>query len=142
MLLTGFVPFAIFDGSRRTMNTPDPRHVVLQFNECINRKDLKKLSGLMTENHEFIDRDGNVTKSRERMVPAWEHFFEAFPDYHNVFDRVEVRGDTVLILGHAFWSELRPYDPVIWSAVVVGKRIRQWRNYEDTPQNRRAFHLV
>jgi ketosteroid isomerase-like protein len=123
------------------MNTPDPRQVVLQFNECINRKDLKELSSLLTENHEFIDREGNSTVSREKMEIAWGRFFEAFPEYHNVFDRVEIQGDIVVIVGHAFWSEEKPLDPVIWSARVDGNRIRQWRIYEDTLENRLAFHL-
>lgn len=141
-MLIGFGSIVIFDGSRETMNTHDPRFVVLQFNECINGKGLKKLSSLMTEDHEFIDREGKATVSRQRMVSAWERFFEDFPDYRSIVDRIEVQGDTVVILGHAFWSEQKPCDPVIWSAVVVGNRIRQWRIHEDTPQNRQAFYLI
>jgi ketosteroid isomerase-like protein len=123
------------------MNTPDPILVVLQFNECINGKDLEKLSGLMTDDHEFIDRTGHRTASKAQMVLAWKRFFESFPEYHNVFDRVETKGNMVMILGHAAWSKEKPYDPVIWSAVVVDNRVRQWRIYEDTPEIRRAFCL-
>jgi hypothetical protein len=42
------------------MNTKDPKLIALQFNDCINNQDLEGLSLLMTDDHAFIDREGNV----------------------------------------------------------------------------------
>lgn len=42
------------------MNTKDPKLIALQFNECINKQDIKGLSSLMTDDHTFIDRAGVI----------------------------------------------------------------------------------
>ncbi len=38
----------------------------------------------MTDDHAFIDADGNVFRGRARVLDAWSGFFDAFPDYRNV----------------------------------------------------------
>ena len=47
------------------MNSKDPKLTALQFNECINNRDIKGLSSLMTEEHTLIVRDGEVVKGKE-----------------------------------------------------------------------------
>jgi hypothetical protein len=37
-----------------------PNRVAAEFNEAINRRDLGALADLMTEDHTFVDSDGNV----------------------------------------------------------------------------------
>jgi ketosteroid isomerase-like protein len=58
------------------MNTRDPKLTALQFNEYINKQDIKGLSHLMTENHTFIDREGKVDKGKRSMIKGWMEFFE------------------------------------------------------------------
>jgi len=42
------------------MNSRDPKLIVLLFNECINNQDVEELTSLMTEDHTFIDRKGEI----------------------------------------------------------------------------------
>ena len=80
------------------MNTKDPKLVALQFNEYINRQNIKGLSELMTDDHTFIDRAGKIDKGRESMTKGWSEFFKHFPDYRNTFTRVESNKDLVIQL--------------------------------------------
>lgn len=123
------------------MNRRDPKLTALLFNECINNRDLTGLAGLMTDDHMFIDRNGEVTSSKQVMVGTWRRFFVLVPHYRNTFDRIQSKGDTVVILGHAYWSEEQPHDPAIWVATVVGDLVREWRIVADTAENRRRLDL-
>lgn len=124
------------------MNTKDPKLIALQFNECINNQDLDGLALLMTDDHTFIDREGNVGQPKQTMVQGWKEFFETFPDYRNTFNRIESQDNRVTILGFAYWSVNEPYDPVIWTGIIVDDRVQEWRVYADTESNRRQFNLL
>ncbi len=124
------------------MNSRDPKLTCLLFNEAINRQDLDGLSALMTENHTFIDRNGKVGRPKSFMIDGWRQFFEMFPAYRNTFTRIESRGDFVTILGHAFWTEQQPHDPVIWTAKIENDLVAEWRVYADSGDNRKSLQLV
>jgi hypothetical protein len=124
------------------MNTKDPKLAAVEFNECINRRDLDGLSRLMTDDHTFIDRDGKAAQPKKVMIESWKQFFELFPEYKNAFTRVESKENLVVMLGYAFWSQEQPYDPAIWTALIHEDLVREWRIYADTEANRKAFNLV
>jgi ketosteroid isomerase-like protein len=124
------------------MNSRDAKLIALLFNECINNQDIKGLSRLMSEDHTLIVREGTVVQGKEANRKGWTSFFEMFPDYRNRFDRIESREDLVIIMGHAFWSEEQPYDPVIWTAKVENDRVARWRIYDDTTENRKELGIV
>lgn len=124
------------------MNTKDPKLVALQFNECINNRDLNGLTQLMTEDHAFIDRKGTVHEPKQTMVQGWKEFFRTVPQYKNTFCRVQSKDNLVVILGYAYWSEEQPHDPVIWTAIIVNDLVREWRVHEDTEANRKSFDLI
>jgi hypothetical protein len=138
--------FLIFNGSSpgffRAMNRKDPKLIALQFNECINNRDLDGLARLMTEDHTFLDRDGKVGRPRHVMLNGWREFFHMFPTYKNTFDCVQSKENLVMILGRAFWSDEQPYDPVIWIATIVDDLVGEWRIYADTEDNRRRFDFL
>ncbi|UCG27921.1 MAG: nuclear transport factor 2 family protein [Bacteroidales bacterium] len=123
------------------MTSQDPVSVVRSFNDCINNRDTEGLSGLMTENHTFIDRDGKSHGPKSYMVDGWIRFFNTFPKYRNTFKKIESAGNHVFVLGFAYWSEEEPYDPVIWTAVIENNLVAEWRVYEDTAGNRKKFNL-
>lgn len=123
------------------MTSENPISIVKAFNDCINNQDIDGLSGLMAENHTFIDRDGNSDGPKSRMVEGWKQFFQMFPEYRNTFTKIIATDNRVFVLGFAYWSEKEPYDPVIWTAVVENNLVSEWRIYEDTPGNRRKFKL-
>ncbi len=79
---------------------------------------------------------------KEANRKGWASFFEMFPDYRNTFDRVESKDDLVMIVGHAFWSDEQPFDPVIWEAKIENDRVARWRIYDDTEENRKELGIV
>ena len=117
----------------------DPKLIALRFNDCINSKDLDGLARLMTDDHTFVDREGVVHKPKGAMVEAWRKFFVAFPLYRNTFNELKSDGNDVAILGHAYWSEKQPYDPVIWSATIANDLVREWKIHNDSEENRKRF---
>jgi predicted SnoaL-like aldol condensation-catalyzing enzyme len=117
----------------------DPISIVREFNDCINNQDIGGLSGLMADDHTFVDRDGSRHGPKQKMVDGWKQFFKMFPDYRNTFHRIIEKDNLVYVSGFAFWSDKEPYDPVIWSALLKENLITEWRVYEDTPENREKF---
>jgi predicted SnoaL-like aldol condensation-catalyzing enzyme len=124
------------------MNSVDPKLTALQFNEYINRQDIDGLSSLMTEDHTFIDRKGEVDKGKETMIKGWIDFFKSFPDYKNTFERVESKGNLVVLYGFATWKKAADPDYAIWTAEIEDDLVAQWRIYEDTEENKRRFNLI
>jgi predicted SnoaL-like aldol condensation-catalyzing enzyme len=124
------------------MNTKDPKLIALQFNEYINKQDIKGLSSLMTEGHTFIDRKGKVDKGKGSMTKGWIEFFKSFPAYKNTFYRVESRENLVILVGYAYWSEKDKYDPAIWTARIENDLVAEWRIYENTEENRQMLGII
>jgi predicted SnoaL-like aldol condensation-catalyzing enzyme len=123
------------------MNTKDPKLTSLQFNEYINRQDIKGLNSLMTQDHTFIDRDDNITKGKDVMIKGWLEFFKSFPKYKNVFSRVYSDNNIVVLVGYAYWSKKEPHDAAIWTARIKNDRVAEWRIYKDTKKNRKKFNI-
>lgn len=124
------------------MNSRDPKLIALLFNECINNQDIKGLSSFMTEDHTFIDRKNEVTAGKEAMTKGWLDFFNQFPNYKNIFLRVESQGDDLVILiGYANWSKDSEKDHAIWTATIEDDLVAEWRIYEDREENRKKFNI-
>lgn len=123
------------------MNLKDPKLTALQFNECINNQDIIGLSNLMTEDHTFIDRKGEIDKGKESMTKGWIDFFNQFPEYKNTFTRVESRNELVILLGYARWSIDSSEDHAIWTATIKDDLVAEWRIYHDSEENRKKFKI-
>jgi len=123
------------------MNNDKQKTIVLQFNECINNRDIHGLTTLMTDDHTFIDKDNHLLQGKEKVVEAWQGFFALFPDYRNIFERVESRNNLVVIIGHSTCSEKQLDCPALWTAKLRGEKIAEWRVYDDTPENRKRLGL-
>jgi ketosteroid isomerase-like protein len=118
------------------MRATDAENVVVRFNDAINRRDLGSLAELMTEDHTLIAGEEEPISGRETCLRAWERFFELLPDYRNVFQEVRAQGALVRVRGRSICSDECLNGPAIWTAVVEGRRVREWRVHEDTPRNR------
>ena len=116
------------------MNRRDPKLIALQFNEFINERNVEGLSSLMTEDHTFVDRQGEVDQGKESMTRGWIHFFNQFPEYRNNFTRVESRDDLVILIGYATWHEGDAPDHAIWTARIRDDLVAEWRIYPDTEE--------
>ena len=124
------------------MNTRDPKLTALLFNESINNQDIEGLTGLMTEGHTFIDREGDVEAGKELMTQGWIGFFQSFPEYRNTFTRVESRDNLVILIGYGTWREGENPDHAIWAATIEDDLVAEWRIYHDTPENRERFGIT
>jgi len=123
------------------MDLYNPIEIVERFNECINNQDIEGLSNLMSDDHVFIDRDGSSHGPKSFMVEGWKDFFKMFPEYKNTFEKIKIYNDRVVVLGFAYWSKKEPCDRVIWSALIKGSLITEWRIDVDTPENRKRFNI-
>ena len=124
------------------MDAFDVMMVALKFNEKINARDLEGLAELMTEDHTFIDIPGEVYRGKGIMKDGWRDFFTRYPDYRNIFTRVQVDNDFVVMVGYSTCS-YDPLDgPALWSAKVRDGQVAEWRVYEATDQNRRNLKLI
>jgi ketosteroid isomerase-like protein len=126
----------------QAMYSVDPKLIALQFNETINRQDIKRLASLMTEGHMFIDRKGAVDEGKATMTQGWIDFFRSFPEYRNTFERVQSQGNLVVMYGYATWEVGADPDYAIWTARIEGGLVAEWRIYEDTEENKRHFNLA
>jgi ketosteroid isomerase-like protein len=123
------------------MTNDQQKTIALQFNECINSRDLAGLAALLTDDHTFIDSANAAVHGKERVVEAWRGFFALFPDYRNHFEQVESRTDVVAIMGRSTCSEPQLDGPALWTAKLSGDKVAEWRVYNDTPDNRRALNF-
>ncbi len=119
-----------------------PTEIVHQFNDCITQRDAARLSGFLAEDHVFVDNAGNMVSGKQDCIAAWSGFFDAFPDYYNVLDRVEDKHKFVAVAGHSICSDARLHGPALWKAVVAGEVIAEWHVLDDTEENRRLLGLA
>ena len=49
----------------------DPKLVAMLFNEQINHRDLEALTEMMTDDHTFIDSEGDIVKGKKEMKKGW-----------------------------------------------------------------------
>lgn len=120
---------------------PDPKLVVLQFNECINRQDLVGLGSLMTADHVFIDSSDEVCIGKELMLASWADFFRQYPDYQNHFTLLQSSDNQVAVIGHSTCVYEPLNGPALWAARVEDDLVSGWRVYLDTPVNRQKLDL-
>ncbi|GAB3431561.1 nuclear transport factor 2 family protein [Flindersiella endophytica] len=108
----------------------DSAAVAEAFNAAINARDLDRLAGLMTDDHTFVDSAGETVAGKPACVDAWRGFFEAFPDYRNVFTSLvadAADGAVVTIEGRSECADARLAGPARWTAVVRDGRVARWQ---------------
>ena len=118
------------------MIVSDQKTIALQFNDCINNRDLECFERLMSDNHTFIDTGNNASKGKQTCLTIWEGFFKMFPDYKNVFETITANDNLVIMMGYSACSDKRLDGPAIWTAKIIDDKIEEWRIYEDTIGNR------
>lgn len=124
--------------------------VALAFVEAINSRQPGHLAELMTDNHKFIDTDGNSVQGKVAMGEAWRRYYALFPDYALSIDQAIVREDLVILTGsssgnlsdHGKKTLMRPNGSpaqagdfqgrAIWTARIEGDLVSEWRVYPDT----------
>ena len=96
------------------MDPVDPQKTVLEFNDYINGRNIDGLSSLMPDDYTFIDTDDNVITGKKNGVSSWKKFFALVPEYKNVFQRVLIRGNLVIVVGYSICPNKLLDGPAIW----------------------------
>jgi ketosteroid isomerase-like protein len=117
-----------------------PAEIVLNFFDCVNRRDAGKLADWMTEDHVFIDSLGRAVQGREAMRSGWRAYFTLCPDYWISHKEILADGNVVAVFGKAGGTisadgKLPPENewrtPAAWLAVVENGLVKEWRVYAD-----------
>jgi hypothetical protein len=138
------------------------KKTVQDFVNAINEHDIDGICSLMTDDHKFIDAQGNEVSGKDKMKNGWIAYFLWFPDYRieitDIFEQREsakfVYGagrklKKVDIVGHNFialfgfasgtYQGLKTDDdrdfwrlPASWKATLEGGKIKLWQVYCDT----------
>ena len=75
--------------------------IVTDFTDAINSSDVLRITDLMTDDHVFIDSQGNKATGKELLKQAWAGYFELFPDYRIEIEETFEKDSLICILGYA-----------------------------------------
>ena len=105
------------------------------FVNAINAHDVSKLYALMTDDHQFIDAQGNTVTGKDKMKAGWAGYFQLFPDYEIEVSNVFIKEDTVAAFGFveaSFKGKNHWRLPAAWKAVIENGKVKLWQVYADT----------
>jgi hypothetical protein len=123
--------------------------VVAAFIAAINRRDPSEISGLMTEDHTFVDSGGRRESGRENMVAGWKEYFRMFPDYKIDVDSILGDKNLVAVFGSASGTyngkrglvpENRIEMPAAWKALVENGKVKLWQVFTDWTEGVRIIN--
>jgi limonene-1,2-epoxide hydrolase len=123
--------------------------VVKAFIAAINRRAPSEISGLMTEDHTFVDSSGSIQSGRENMTAGWEEYFRMFPDYKIQVECILQDKAHVAVFGSASGTyngkrglvpENRIEMPAAWKAVVENGKVKLWQVYADWTEGIRIIN--
>lgn len=129
--------------------TSNEINVVKAFIAAINRRAPSEISGLMTEDHTFVDSGGSSQSGRENMAAGWGEYFRIFPDYKIQIDSVLGDKTLVAVFGSASGTyngkrglvpENRIEMPAAWKAVVENGKVKLWQVYTDWTEGTRIIN--
>ncbi len=113
--------------------------LVLEFIKSINAHDVDGITVFLSDDHVFIDAQGNEYKGKERMDESWAEYFVLFPDYNITVEDVLTKENLVAVFGYAsgtcrgltadpanFWRL-----PAAWKGVIANGKIKLWQVYAD-----------
>jgi ketosteroid isomerase-like protein len=116
------------------------KQIIRDFAEAINEHNVDNICSLMTEDHAFIDSQGNEVVGKEKMRAGWIGYFQLFPDYRIEITNVFHTGEFIAAFGFAEGTYKGLIDdqenhwrlPAAWRAVVRNERIQLWQVYADS----------
>ena len=121
------------------MQIQNEKQIILNFAEAISAQDIGGMCSLMTDDHTFIDSQGNQTTGKDSMRTGWIGYFQMFPDYTIEITDMFLEGNTVGAFGFAEGTFQGLSDrkenhwrlPAAWKAIIKDEKIKQWQVYAD-----------
>jgi limonene-1,2-epoxide hydrolase len=114
--------------------------VLLDFINAINSANVDRIAQLSTDDHQFVNPQGNSITGKENIKQAWRAYFELFPDYKIEVNEILENDKLVCMLGYAgaTYKNLHNAEnsnywriPAAWAAIVKDNRIEHWQVYAD-----------
>lgn len=114
--------------------------VVKDFINAINDANIEKICSLMTDDHIFIDSQGNKCIGKDKMKQAWIGYFELFPDYKIEINETFEKDSLICMLGYASatYKNLKSGNnsnhwiiPASWKAIIKDNKINHWQVFAD-----------
>jgi len=114
--------------------------IALEFLDRINSHDIGLISDLISDDHLYIDAQGNQVRGRRQLERSWRACFEWFPDYSVQVDQAFANGHIAVVTGCAMGTfaihgrmsrENRWKTPSAWQAAIRHQKIAEWRVYAD-----------
>ncbi len=115
--------------------------IVKRFITCINVHDSDELYALMTDDHLFIDSQGNEICGNKKAKQVWEAYFQLFPDYDIGISEIYGFDNLIVAFGKAEGTYLHIKSeenenywclPIAIKAMVKDFKIQLWQVYADT----------
>ena len=116
------------------------RQLVYSFIDAINEHNVNKLCSLMTDDHKFVDSQGNEAVGKEKMRGGWIGYFQLFPDYKIEVTEIFTNDNIVAAFGFAsgtlqglkeqkenYWRL-----PAAWKVIIRNDKIQLWQVYADS----------
>ncbi|MGG5369444.1 nuclear transport factor 2 family protein [Enterococcus sp. AZ196] len=105
--------------------------IALQFVKAINQHDVKGISQLMSNDHQFIDTWDNIA-SKEEMSSGWAGYFNWFPNYHIEVTEAFENENSIGLLGYASGSYKGNTKqtwrlPAFWKVVIGDEKVKIWQ---------------
>ena len=118
------------------------REIIQTFVDRINAHDVDGLGELMSDDHTFIDAQGNQVSGKDQMLAGWRGYFDWFPDYFIEVSEVfapeaTVSDQSFAMFGFAGGSFKGNADaawrlPAAWKATVKDNHVTLWQVFADT----------
>ncbi len=114
--------------------------IVTDYIDAINTADVDSICELLTEDHIFIDSQGNSVTGIDNLRNGWTQYFALFPDYKIDINETFEKGPIICLLGHASgtYKNIKNENnsnywriPAAFTAIVRDNKIRQWQVYAD-----------
>jgi len=112
------------------------RNIVADFVQAINHADVETLIELMTDDHVFIDSQGNKATGKENLKSGWIGYFDLFPDYKIEINEILEKDSLICMLGFASGTYKNIKDnhwriPAAWTAIIKDNKVMSWQVYAD-----------
>jgi ketosteroid isomerase-like protein len=117
------------------------KNIFYDFIHAINEHDIDKICLLMSNDHAFIDSQGNEVTGKDKMKDGWIGYFNLFPDYTIEITDIFANSNTYAAFGFASgtYKGLKSIKnknnwklPASWKAIIENDKIKLWQVYADS----------
>lgn len=99
----------------------------------------------MTPDHCLTDSWEKKVEGRQKVIRAWEGYFNLFPDYFIEIDQIMGNENLWIVLGHARNLGSDPHRnwrlPACWKVEVRNDQVHKWQVYCDTQIPQQTLNL-